>query len=127
MKMFFFTMIFASLTQAAEFDRKVTVTGQCDIETSPDRGAVTFVITHLDWDAKVAIAKSTALYEKLKTELKRTRAKDLELASTEYTVLDRKEWQNNKNVSKGIEARFGLRATTSDISALGDLIAAAAK
>lgn len=125
--MFFFTMIFAHMAQAADFDKKVTVTGQCSVETSPDRGSITFVVTHLDWDVKVAISKSTALYEKLKDELKRTRTKNLELASSEYTVQERKEWSNNKNVSKGFEARLGLRATTTEISALGEFIAVAAK
>ena len=125
--MFFLSMIFTQLAQAGDFDKKVTVNGQCFVETTPDRGSITFVITHLDWDAKVAISKSTALYEKLRDELKRSRAKNLELSSSEYTVQERKEWVNNKNISKGFEARFGLKATTSEVAGLGELIAIAAR
>jgi len=125
--MFFFAMIFTQMAQAADFDKKVTVNGQCLVETAPDRGSVTFVITHQDWDVKVAISKSTSLYEKLREELKKSKSKNLELSSSEYNVQERREWENNKNVNKGFEARLGLRATTSEISSLGDLIAIAAK
>jgi len=84
-------------------------------------------VVHRDPNAGSAIRKSTALYEKLREELKKSKLKNLELASTEYSVFERKEWENNKNVSKGFECRMGLKATTTDLSALGDLIVIGSK
>ena len=127
MKMLFFLMISAQLAQAAEFDKKVTVNGQCFTETSPDRGTISFVASSVDADAKSAITKATALYEKLRDQLKRSNTKNLELSTSEYTVQEKKEWENNKNVSKGFEARLGLRVITTDISSLGEIISIAAK
>ncbi len=127
MKILIAALIFSQTVLAAEFDKKVTVSGQCTLETTPDRGSVTFVSSHLEPLAKTAIFKSTELYEKLRTELKKSSVKNLELASTEYSVQERKEWENNKSVSKGFEARLGLKAITTDIAALGDLMAIAAK
>ncbi len=112
---------------ANELDKKVTVIGHCLMETTPDRGSITFVITHVEPSAKSAIQKSTALYEKLRDEFKRSNVKNLELSSTEYNVFERKEWENNKSVSKGFECRYGLKATTTEISSLGDLISIAAR
>ncbi len=127
MKILILALIFSKSVLASEVVNKVTVSGECTLETTPDRGSVTFVSSHLEPLAKTAITKSTELYEKLRTELKKTGVKNLELASTEYSVQERKEWENNKAVSKGFEARLGLKATTTDIAAMGDLMALAAK
>lgn len=108
-------------------DKRVTVSGQCVLEAAPDRGSVTFVVEHVNADPKVAIQKTTELHEKLRDELKRSRVKNLELSTTEYQVAERKEWENNKNVSKGYFARLGLRAVTPEINNLGELIAIAAR
>ena len=127
MKILILALIFSKSVLASEVVNKVTVSGECTLETTPDRGSVIFVASYLEPLAKTAISKSTELYEKLRTELKKSGVKNLELASTEYSVQERKEWENNKAVSKGFEARLGLKATTTDIAAIGDLMALAAK
>lgn len=127
MKMLLALLFFSQTCFANELDKKVTVTGHCLVETTPDRGSINFVITHVDPSAKTAILKSTLLYEKLRDELKKSNVKNLELSSTEYNVFERKEWENNKSVSKGFECRYGLKASTTAISSLGDLIAIAAR
>ncbi|MBS1957981.1 MAG: SIMPL domain-containing protein [Bdellovibrionales bacterium] len=124
------TLTLPVMTRANVFekgDKRVTVSGQCVLETTPDRGSVTFIVETLNADPKIAIQKTTELHEKLRNELKRSKVKDLELSTTEYTVAERKEWENNKNVSKGFFARLGVRATTPEIGNLGDLIAIAAR
>jgi uncharacterized protein YggE len=108
-------------------DKRVTVSGQCVLETTPDRGAIQFTAEVLHPDAKIAIQKATELHEKLRDELKRTKIKNLELSTSEYSVQERKEWENQKNVSKGFAARLGLRASTSEIAALGEMLTIAAR
>jgi len=126
MKILLLVLIFSKSVLASEGVNKVTVSGECTLQITPDRGSVIFVASHLEPLAKTAIAKSTELYEKLRVELKKSGVKNLELASTEYSVQERKEWENNKSVSKGFEARLGLKATTTDVAAMGDLMALAA-
>lgn len=123
-------LIIPTQTFAAVFDKgdkRVTVSGQCVLETTPDRGSIQFTADALNSDPKVAIQKATDLYEKMREEFKRSKVKNLELSTSEYSVNERREWENNKSVSKGFAARMGLKATTTDIAGLGDLIAIAAR
>lgn len=108
-------------------DKIVTVSGQCTVEVTPDRGSVTFVISHTEKDVKQAISKSTELHEKVREEFKRQKIKDLEVSTSEYSVFEKKEWEKDRQVSKGFSSRIGIRATTSEISKLGDLVAIAAR
>ena len=111
----------------AEEPKRVTVIGQCTAEVAPDRGSINFVSEKLSTDSAKAIEEATQLNEKLRDALKNTGAKDLELVSSEYSVQERKEWEKDKNVSKGFAARLGLKAITSDIPVLSKLISVAAE
>ena len=111
-----------SVSSFAEESKRITVSGQCSVEVSPDRGSINFVAERVEKDASTAIKKATELHEKLRTEFKKLGIKDLELSSSEYTVQERKEWEKNKSVSKGFGARLGLKAITPDISSLGKLM-----
>jgi uncharacterized protein YggE len=107
------------------FDRKVTVSGECNLEVEPDRGSVVMVADAQAPEAKAAIKRATELHEKLRSELKKSKFKNLELSQAEYTVQEVTAWENNKSVSKGFQCRIGLRAVTSEISALGEILAIA--
>ncbi len=124
-KMIILIMLLFAPQAFSEESKKVTVSGQCATEVSPDRGSVNFVAERLEKDASTAIKKATELHEKLRAEFKRLNIKDLELSSSEYTVQERKVWEKNKEVSKGFAARLGLKAITPDIASLGKLMAAA--
>jgi uncharacterized protein YggE len=106
-------------------DRKVTVSGECNLEVEPDRGSVVMVADAQAPEAKTAIKRATELHEKLRSELKKSKFKNLELSQAEYTVQEVTAWENNKSVSKGFQCRIGLRAVTSEISALGEVLAIA--
>jgi uncharacterized protein YggE len=116
-----------SNAHAADSDKKVTVSGQCTAEVSPDRGSIVFVIENTEKDVKQAISKTTDLHEKLRAEFKRLTIKDLELSTSEYSVYEKKEWEKDKSVSKGFSARLGVKATTPEIAKMGELIAIAAR
>jgi uncharacterized protein YggE len=130
MKYLFVPFIFSFVcctAHASDSDKKVTVSGECTSEVTPDRGSIIFVAETTDSDVKRAISQTTTLHEKLRAELQRQRIKDLELSTSEYSVFEKREWEKDKNVSKGFSARIGIKATTSEISKMGDLIAIAAR
>ena len=107
--------------------KKISVSGQCTAEVSPDHGSVNFVAERVEKDSATAIKKATELHETLRAELKKLSIKDLELASSEYNVQEKKEWENSRSVSKGFVARIGLRASTSEIASLGKLMEVAGR
>lgn len=125
--MLFVSTLLACCIAHADSDKKVTVNGQCTAEVNPDRGSIVFVVDHTEKDVKQAIQKSTELHEKLREEFKRQKIKDLELSTSEYSVFEKKEWEKDRSVSKGFSARLGIRATTPEISKMGELIAIAAR
>jgi len=106
-------------------DRKVVVSGECTLEVEPDRGSVILVAEAQEKDAKTAIRKATAVHEELRKALKKSKVRDLELSSVEYTVQEITAWEDNRQVSKGFQCRIGLRAATPDIPALGEILSIA--
>ncbi len=113
----------AASVEASE--RKVTVSGECNLEVEPDRGSLNLVAEHTAPDAKTAIKKATELHEALRAELKKSKLKGLELSSSEYTVQEVTAWENNKSVSKGYLCRIGLKVVTPEIPAIGEILAIA--
>lgn len=122
LKIILLGVLLTTASFAEEAKKIITVSGQCTVEVSPDRGSINFVAERVEKDASTAIKKATELHEKLRAEFKKLGIKDLELSSSEYTVQERKEWEKNKSVSKGFGARLGLKAITPDISSLGKLM-----
>ncbi|MBU6152943.1 MAG: SIMPL domain-containing protein [Bdellovibrionales bacterium] len=129
----FFVSIFTALQwmspgvlRADSFERKVTVSGECNLEVEPDRGSVIMVADAQAPDAKTAIKRATELHEKLRSDLRKSKVKNLELTQAEYSVQEVTAWENNKSVSKGFQCRIGLRAVTPEISAMGEVLAIAA-
>ncbi|MBC7397645.1 MAG: SIMPL domain-containing protein [Bdellovibrionales bacterium] len=124
MKLSYFLILSVFFVSSAfsEETKKVSVSGQCTAEVAPDRGSVNFVAERVEKDAATAIKKATELHESLRAEFKKLNLKDLEFSSSEYSVQERKEWEKNKNVSKGFAARLGLKAVTHTIADLGRLM-----
>jgi uncharacterized protein YggE len=118
-------LVLLSASAAAAGERKVVVGGECNLEVEPDRGSVILVADAQAPDAKAAIKRATDLHERLRSELKKSKVKNLELTQAEYNVQEVTAWENNKSVSKGFQCRIGLRAVTPEISALGEVLAIA--
>jgi uncharacterized protein YggE len=121
-------LIFAHflITPTLGAERLVATSGQCTTEVSPDRASIVFTVEKVEKTAKAAIEKATETYEKLRTELKKTQAKDLELSTDEYTVGEKIDYQRNKNVKLGFAARLGIKASTSNIADISEFIKVAA-
>ena len=103
--------------------RQVSVSGQCSKQVTPDRGAVTLTAQFRDTDLKTAIKRTTEAYERAREGVQKLKLDDVELTTSEYQVHQVTEWENNKSVPKGFEARMGLRVVTSSIARIGDVIA----
>lgn len=118
----------APRAQAAEpgFGRTISVSGTCLRSAIPDRGSIVITPEFTDPDIKSAAKKATGQYEAIKAEIQKLNLKNLELSTNEYSVLELREWEKNKQVSKGFRARMGLQVTTSETSRLGEVIAIAA-
>lgn len=107
--------------------RRITVSGVCQREVTPDRGAVTLTAEARDSDLKVAAQKATSSYERVRDAIKKLNLQDLELRTVEYTMGEVREWENQKNVFKGFRSRLGLRVVTSQVDKLGEVISLATR
>jgi len=126
MRILIFLILF-SFAVSAETDRVVSVSGQCSMNVVPDRGSLTATIDNLHKEVKPATHKTAELYNQFKKEVEALGLKGLELKTTEYQVFEQKDWENNKQVSKGYRARMGLNVSTDEIARLGDIMSVAAK
>ena len=125
MKLLFLCLILSPFAFAHE--KTVTVSGECSQYVTSDRGSLTMTVDNLDKSVKVANTKTSETYNDLKKELEKLSLKDVELETTEYSVNEQKDWENNKMVSKGFRSRMGLKISTSEIAKLGDVIVIANK
>lgn len=119
--------LFMAVNAQAELDRLVTVSGECSMNVTPDRGSLTATIDNLNKEVKPATQKTAEAYNLLKKEIEALNLKNLELKTTEYQVFEQKDWEKDKHVSKGFRARMGLNISTDEIARLGDIMAVAAK
>lgn len=118
--------VFVAQSALAATERKVSVGGECTLEVEPDRGAVTLVAEHTAPDARTAIRKATEMHERLRSELKRSKLKNLEVSTSEYSVQEQFQWETHRQVSKGFLCRIGLKVVTPEIASLGEILALAA-
>lgn len=123
------SLVFLSPPRAIAADpiRAVTVAGECLRPVTPDRAAYSVAIEIRDSSIRKASAKASETYDQLKNSLQKLRLKDVEFETTEYTLGEHREWENNKSVLKGYRARTGLRVETSEIPRIGEVIDQTAK
>lgn len=107
--------------------RSVSVSGHCVRTVTPDRGALQLTVDVLDRDLKTATKQAALSYERLKQAIEKLSLADLNLTTSEYSVREDRQWENQKQVSKGFRARMGLRVVTSAIDKMGEVIALGAR
>ena len=108
-------------------ERFISVTGTCQRNVIPDRGSIRLTAQAQDRDLKVAARDATRIYESMKDAIKKLSLEDMELTTSEYSVEEVREWEENRSVSKGFRARMGLEVTTSAVQRLGDVISIASR
>lgn len=102
--------------------RSVTVNGSCLRSVQPDRGSITVTAQYQDADLQKAAKRATESYEKLRQAVQKLGLKNAELNTSEYDLAEVREWEKERQVSKGFRARMGLTVTTSETSRLGEII-----
>lgn len=126
-----FVFLLIGLVSSAAFatkaDRIVMVSGDCLRNLTPDRGMMVLTADHLEKTPGVAIEKTSEMYNKLRERIKKMNLKDLELETTEMSVNEEFDWNNNQKKSRGFRSRTGLRVITSEISKLGGLASIASE
>ena len=127
----FFAVFVTSIVQAqaaqVREERQVTVSGVCKRSVIPDRGAITVASEFRDPDLKAASRKAQDAYEHTRTQIQKLGLEDLQMRTSEYSVIQVREWEKNKMVSKGFQARMGLEVTSSQVGRMGEVIALAAR
>jgi uncharacterized protein len=113
--------IFSAGAIAAETPRSVSVSGSCLRSVIPDRGSVTLTVDAKDADAKRAQTAASRQYESLRTKIGALRLADAEISTVEFRSEEIREWEKDRNVSKGFRTRMSLKVETSDISRLGEV------
>lgn len=116
--------LLSTVAQAAR-DREVTVTGVCNHVATPDRGSIVLTAETLELEAGTSSKNATVIYNRVRDAIKKLALEDVQLSTSEYSVEELKEWQNNKSVFKGYKTRIGLRIETSAPQRVGDIIAVA--
>lgn len=121
-------ILFQSNLFAADLiQRQITVSGECNHMVTPDRGSITLTVEFQNRELSKATQDAANSYERLSSAIKKLNLKDFNMKTSEYTVNQVQEWENNKQVNKGFRARMGLWISTSEIGRVGEVIAAASK
>lgn len=120
-------ILFSSASALAAADRMVTVNGTCLRRITPDRASVTITAEVKDPEPKKASQKAQEIYERVLERVKKLKLPDSEIQTTEYSVNEIREWENNKNVLRGFRARMGFRVETSDAKRIGEALDIASK
>lgn len=113
--------------KSADYVRSVSVSGVCQRSIVPDKSSLNMVAEATNpRDLKAAVNEAVKIYESAKTQITKLKLKDLELTTSEYSINPQYDWKDNKQVFRGYQARIGLRAETSDIDRMGEVMAIAA-
>lgn len=107
--------------------RGILATGTCIKKISQDHGSVTLTTTVLAATATESSQTATKDSEKVRAAIEALKLPDATFETTGYSVYEEREYINKKTVSKGFRTRVGFSVETSDISRLGEVIAAASK
>lgn len=112
---------------AGDPPRVVSVSGACIRNVIPDRGAIVVIVDAKDADSRRAQTSATRQYESLRTKIASLKLPDGELSTSEYLSEEIREWEKDRQVSKGFHTRIGLRVETSDVGRLGEVIEIASR
>ncbi len=120
-------VVVSGVARAESETRRVTVSGKCTRQVTPDRGAIVVTADFRDDDLKQASKRATEAYERAREAVKRLGLKDVDLRTIEYSMSEVREWEKDRQVFKGYRARMGLRVATSQVDKLGEVIAIATR
>jgi uncharacterized protein YggE len=115
------------LAAHAETERSVSASGTCRREIAPDRSSITMTAEFRDRDAQAATRKATEAFEALRKRILELKIDKLELETTEFSVNEVREWEKDRSVMKGYQARAGLKVSSADFGFSSKVIGFAIK
>ncbi len=118
---------FGNVASADAPPRTVSVSGTCIRNVVPDRAAILLPAEAKDADARRAQIAATKQYEAIRSKIVALKLPDAELMTAEYTSEEIREWEKDRQVSKGFRTRITLRVETSDPARLGEVVEIAAR
>ena len=90
-------------------------------------GSLTLTAVFRDLDLRVATHQAIESYDKLKKQIEHLNLEAAEMRTSEYSVRPIHEYEKNKQVNKGFEARMGLEISTLALARIGEVIAIASR
>ena len=106
----------------------ISVTGKCSKKVKKDKFGITIQIKNLESDSQKAMVKTLKTYNDVSEFLKNIKQNnpDMEVETTEYTTLDKVEWNEKLHKSEkiGVEVIMGIGVTTSNPKVLSEITAA---
>lgn len=123
LKSIMFLCIFClSSNSFADTPMQITVNGECQIESTADRGQLNLTIENLEKDVTKAAQKTSEQYNKLKKAFEKLNISDLSISTSNYQVYEQKEWENNKSVFKGFKASLGMKVESNEVAKFSEII-----
>jgi len=120
-------ILIALVNTVSAKEREITVSGSCKRQAVADRGSITITAEFLNEDLRQATKQVSESYEKIRNAVQKLSLEHAELTTSEYNVIELKEWEKNRNVSKGFRARMGLKVATSQVQRLGEVMSLASR
>ena len=106
----------------ANIDKQINVNGDCLKDIESDRASILISIRSTNPDAQTAYKQSQKIYNQYREQVKKLNLKNLELNSQDFYMGELVDWEKNKRMSKGYEAKMSIQVSTSDIARIGEAI-----
>jgi uncharacterized protein YggE len=117
----------ASFAQTAPAPRGITATGTCLKKITQDRASVSFTTNVLASTATQSSSDATKESQKLRAALTSLKLENAVLESSGFSVFEDRHYEKQKLVSRGFRTRIEITLEASEISRIGEAIAAASK
>ncbi len=126
MKFFITSLCLISLPALAS-SSFVSVTGKCQIKVVPDQASLSFTAEALEKDQKKSVSKITTQMNELTEQVKALKLKGMVLETSNYSVQQQRDWENNKMIDKGYRASVTLTISSNEITRMGEAMSLGSK
>jgi uncharacterized protein len=106
---------------ASEERPAIVVTGNCFRSVTPDLIEVVVGVRSRNADAQKAVGAAAPTYDKLLKAMKNLKLKNAEFNTTDMGVNKISQWERDRQVDKGFEARYFFAVSTSETSRAGEI------
>lgn len=102
--------------------RSVSVTGNCSLKSSPDKGSVLLTVREVNKNLSKSNSIANERYNRLVKRVKGLKLKGLEVSTNNYSVREKNRWEKGKSIFEGHITEISLEVETSEIDKIGKVI-----